>query len=78
MKFETLHLMAQDYADRHKEPPSFPATIDTLAYAYQRNCQGEDPWTVMGNFSNAWYGYARHIRSDLVKEPLIRLVDSPT
>jgi hypothetical protein len=72
MKFETLRIMAQDYADRHKEPPPLPATIDTMAYAYQRICQGEDPWTALGDFSNAWYGYAKHIRPDLVKEPLIK------
>jgi hypothetical protein len=72
MKFETLRLMAQDYADRHKEPQSLPATVDTMAYAYQRICQGEDPWTALGDFSNAWYGYAKHIRPDLVKDPLIR------
>ena len=72
MKFETLRLMAQDYADRHKEPPPLPATIDTMAYAYQRICQGEDPWTALGDFSNAWYGYAKHIRPDLVREPLIK------
>src|SRR5579859_5014268 len=72
MKFEILRLMAQDYADRHKEPPSLPATIDTMAYAYQRICQGEDPWTALGDFSNAWYGYAKHIRPDLIKDPLSR------
>jgi len=72
MKFETLRMMAQDYADRHKEPPSLPATIDTMAYAYQRICQGEDPWTAVGDFSNAWSGFAKHIRPDLVKEPLIK------
>ena len=63
MKFETLRLMAQDYADRYKEPQPLPAIIDTMAYAYQRICQGEDPWTALGDFSNAWYGYAKHIRS---------------
>jgi len=61
MRFETLRLMAQDYADRHREPPPLPATIDTMAYAFQRICQGEDPWTALGDFSNAWYGYAKHI-----------------
>ena len=67
MKFETLRLMAQDYADRHKEPPPLPATIDTMTYAYQRICQGEDPWTALGDFSNTCYGYAKHIRPALVK-----------
>ena len=72
MTFETLRLMAQDYADRHKEPLPLPATIDTMAYAYQRICHGEDPWTALGDFSNAWYGYAKHIRPDLIKDPLTR------
>jgi hypothetical protein len=72
MKFETLRMMAQDYADRHKEPSSLPATTDTMAFAYQRICRGEDPWTALGDFSNAWYGCAKHIRPELVKEPLTR------
>ena len=72
MSFEILRLMAQDYADRHKEPQPLPATIDTMAYAYQRICQGEDPWTALGDFSKAWYGYAKHIRPDLIKDPLAR------
>ena len=72
MSFEILRLMAQEYADRHKEPQALPATIDTMACAYQRICQGEDPWTALGDFSNAWYGYARHLRPDLIKDPLAR------
>ena len=72
MSFEILRMMAQEYADQHKEPPSLPATIDTMAYAYQRICQGEDTWTALGDFSNAWYGYAKHIRPDLIKDPLTR------
>jgi hypothetical protein len=35
MKFETLRLMAQDYADRHKEPPPLPATIFCSNRLYQ-------------------------------------------
>src|SRR5258708_15741750 len=72
MSFEMLRLMAQEYAERHKEPQALPATIDSMAYAYQRICQGEDPWTALGDFSNVWYGYARHIRPDLIKDPLTR------
>ena len=72
MKFETLRLMAQDYADRHEEPQPLPSMIDTMAHAYQRICQGEDPWTALGDFSNAWYGYAKHMRTDLIKEPLLK------
>src|SRR5579871_6232669 len=65
-------MMAQEYADRQQRPPTLPATIDTISYAYQRICQGEDPWTALGDFSNAWFGYARHIRPELIEEPLTR------
>ncbi len=47
-----------------------PKTIQTMAWAYQQICAGEDPWTALGNFRNAWYDYARHIRAALVSEPL--------
>jgi hypothetical protein len=50
MSFKILRMMAQEYADRHKEPLPLPATIDTMAYAYQRICQGEDPWSALGIF----------------------------
>ena len=69
MKFETLRLMAQDYAERHKEPSLLPATIDTMAYAYQRICQGEDLWMALGDFTNAWYGYAKHRKKSTCTEP---------
>ena len=72
MKFETLCMMAQTYADQKNASPTLPATIDTMASAYQRICQGEDPWTALGDFSNAWYGYAKHIRPDLIQDPLTR------
>ncbi len=72
MTFETLRMMAQEYEDRKERPPLLPAIIDTMAYAYQRICQGEDPWTALGDFSNAWYGYAKHMRPELIKEPLTR------
>ena len=71
MGFETLRFMAQVYADEHKEPSPLPATVDTMVYACQRICEGEDPWTALGDFSNAWYGYAKHIRPDLVKDALV-------
>lgn len=49
-----------------------PKMIQTMALAYQQICAGEDPWTALGNFTNAWYGYAKGIRATLVNEPLIR------
>jgi hypothetical protein len=30
-------------------------TLHTMAWAYQDICAGEDPWTALGNFKNAWY-----------------------
>jgi hypothetical protein len=47
-----------------------PKTIHTMAQAYQDICAGEDPWTALGNFANAWYDYAKDERFALVSEPL--------
>jgi hypothetical protein len=43
--------------------------IQTIKRAYQHICEGIDPWIALGNFRNAWYGYAKDIRPDLVKDP---------
>ena len=45
-------------------------TLQTMARAYQQICEGEDPWTALGNFTNAWYGHAKDRRTLLVSEPL--------
>ena len=47
-----------------------PNTIQTMARAYQDICAGEDPWTALGNFTNAWYDYAKDERLALISEPL--------
>ena len=47
-----------------------PKMLHTMAQAYQQICAGEDPWTALGNFKNAWYDYARDNRAALVSEPL--------
>ena len=47
-----------------------PKTIHTMARAYEHICAGEDPWTALGNFTNAWYDYAKDNRAALVSEPL--------
>jgi hypothetical protein len=49
-----------------------PKTLQTMAWAYQQICAGEDPWTALGNFKNAWYDYAKDMRAALVSEPLTR------
>jgi hypothetical protein len=72
MKFETLKAMSQAYNEQKKEPPVLPRTIHTMAWAYNEICAGEDPWTALGNFTNAWYGYGTHIRAELVSEPLVK------
>jgi hypothetical protein len=49
-----------------------PKTTHTMARAYQDICAGEDPWTALGNFTNAWYDYAKAMRAALVCEPLAK------
>ena len=50
--------------------PTTFGTIQTIARASQQICGGEDPWIALGNFRNAWYGYASDSRPTLVNEPL--------
>ena len=45
-------------------------TVQTIARAYQQICSGEEPWIALGNFRNAWYGYAKDYRFALVKDAL--------
>jgi hypothetical protein len=72
MTFEMLQTLAQEYSEKKGEYPILPRTIQTMAQVYSDICAGEDPWTALGNFTNAWYGYAKHMRPDLVSEPLTR------
>lgn len=69
---EMIRLLAESYEECMHDPTLLPATIHTMSLAYQEICTGEDPWTALGNFTNAWYGYAKHMRADLVREPLVR------
>ena len=45
-------------------------TVQTITRAYQQICAGEDPWIALGNFRNAWYGYAKDNRLALVSDPI--------
>jgi hypothetical protein len=47
-------------------------TPQTMARAYQQICRGEEPWIALGNFRNAWYGYAKDRRVALVSDPLAK------
>jgi hypothetical protein len=40
-----------------------------MARAYQQIHTGEDLRTAPGNFSHAWYDYARDVRATPVREP---------
>jgi hypothetical protein len=47
--------------------------IQTMARAYQQICAGEaEPWIALGNFRNAWYGYAKDDRAALVKDSIAK------
>jgi hypothetical protein len=71
MTLDMFEIMARAYQDKEQEPSIMPATVQTMRRAYAEICQGEDPWTALGNFTNAWYDYAKKVRPSLVSEPLI-------
>src|SRR6266704_3112958 len=68
---ETIRLMAQTYEEWMQDPATLSRPLETMQWAYQHICAGEDPWTGLGSFSHAWYGYAKDRRAALVTEPLI-------
>jgi len=72
MTLKMIKLMVPIQEESAQELPILPGTIETMTWAYDEICAGEDPWTALGNFTNAWYGYAKHMRADLVSEPLTR------
>jgi len=47
-------------------------TLQTMSRAYRQICEGEEPWIALGNFRNAWYGYAKDRRVALVSDPLAK------
>src|SRR5258708_1790452 len=59
----------QKHSEECPMPTTF-GTIQTITRAYQQISAGEDPWIALGNFRNAWYGYAKDMRAALVNEPL--------
>src|SRR5579859_7960322 len=68
---KAIKLLAQLHEELIQTPaPSRP--LETMRWAYQQICAGKDPWTGLGSFSHAWYGYAKDRRAELVKDPLIK------
>ena len=72
MKPETIKLLAQMHEELMQASSTSSRPLETMKWAYQQICSGEDPWTGLGNFSHAWYGYAKDKRAELVNDPLIR------
>ncbi len=70
MSPETIKLMAQTYEECMKVPYESSRPLETMRRAYQQMCAGENPWSGLGSFSHAWYGYAKDKRAALVAEPL--------
>lgn len=71
MSPETLQQMAQIYEESLRDSALHARPLETMCWAYQEICAGEDPWTALGNFTHAWYGYAKTRRAALVSESLI-------
>jgi len=71
MSPETLQQMAQMYEESLRDSALLSRPLETMRWAYQEICAGEDPWTALGNFTHAWYGYAKTRREALVNEPLV-------
>jgi hypothetical protein len=69
---ETIRQMAQTYEEWMHDPLTPSRSLETMKWAYQQICAGEDPWTGLGSFGHAWYGYAKDKREALVAEPLAK------
>jgi len=44
--------------------------LQTMRLSFEEICQGERPWTSLGNFMNDWYEYHKDHRAELVADPL--------
>src|SRR5689334_2392689 len=64
--------MAQTYEEWMRDASDSSRPLETMKWAYQQICAGEDPWSGLGSFSHAWYGYAKKRRIDLVAEAIAK------
>lgn len=69
---ETIRQMIQTYEAWVQSPLTSSRPLETMKWAYQQICAGKDPWTGLGSFCHAWYGYAKDNRLALVTEPLTK------
>jgi hypothetical protein len=44
--------------------------LQTFRRSFEQICQGEDPWLPLGNFMHQFFGYYKHLRSEMVCEPI--------
>lgn len=44
--------------------------IQTMAITYDAICQGERPWTALGDFLNEWWDYSKTSRNQLISEAI--------
>jgi hypothetical protein len=70
LSLEAVRLIAQTYEELKQENIEASRPLETMRWAYQQTCAGKDPWTGLGCFSHAWYGYAKDNRAALISEPL--------
>src|SRR5260370_1183872 len=51
--------------------------LQTFRRSFEQICLGEEPWLPLGNFMHQFFGYYKHLRPELVYEP-IEVPDSPS
>jgi len=44
--------------------------LQTFRRSFEQICQGEDPWLPLGNFMHQFFGYYKHLRPEMVCEPI--------
>lgn len=44
--------------------------LQTIRCSFEQICAGEEPWLPLGNFMHQFFGYYKHLRSELVQEAI--------
>ena len=44
--------------------------LQTFKRSFEEICAGSDPWIPLGNFMHQFFGYYKHLRSELVRESI--------
>lgn len=68
---EALEIVPLFRYTREREAFMYLDLLQTMHLSFQEICQGERPWTALGNFMNDWYEYHKDLRTELVAEPLL-------